>query len=115
MIEGLNVAAIAFALAACAATIATVEEIDRALATAMLTAERKFWRSVQSGEPPRAREAGQTLEVDAVPASRQSTEMEQRRPACRCRVLSGSRPNPASSVRMIAPSKLLCGRSKKLV
>ena len=79
MIEGLNVAAIAFALAACAATIATVEEIDRALATAMLTAERKFWRSVQSGEPPRAREAGQTLEVDAVPASRQSTEMEQRR------------------------------------
>jgi len=53
VIEGLNVAAIAFALAACAATIATVEEIDRALATAMLTAERKFWRSVQSGEPPR--------------------------------------------------------------
>ena len=34
MIEGLNVAAIAFALAACAATIATVEGIDRALATA---------------------------------------------------------------------------------
>ena len=34
MIEGLNVAAIAFALAACAATIATFEGIDRALATA---------------------------------------------------------------------------------
>ena len=34
MIEGLNVAAIAFALAACAATIATIEGIDRALATA---------------------------------------------------------------------------------
>ena len=34
VIEGLNVAAIAFALAACAATIATFEGIDRALATA---------------------------------------------------------------------------------